>query len=83
MALLGSLIGFRSSSIQIYSQLAVRFVFIVRTDLVWLASDLINQFICLIPIDIIHFGLILTRISSAYTSLVRFSSLSSLRSNST
>ena len=61
MALLGSPIGFRSSYNQIY---LVSFDFL-RSDLVRLVSDLISQFIDLIPLDIVQFGLILTHVSSS------------------
>jgi hypothetical protein len=66
VALLGSLIGFQPSSIQIYSQICISVCFdFVRTYLIWLASDLISQFIGLIRLEIVQFGLILPRISSA------------------
>ena len=79
MALLGSLIRFRSS----YNQIYLVSSDFVRADLVWLVSDLISQFIDLIPLDIFQFGLILSHISSSQTSLVRFGLFSSLRFNST
>jgi hypothetical protein len=66
VALLGSLIGFPSRSIQIYSHFVVRFVLIfVHTYLISFASDLISQFIGLIRLDIVQFGLNLNCISSA------------------